>query len=74
MSIWRNSKKKYECNEEAESLKTSLKWLTVVMPLLETSKRLERDKTRVRLERDYGGWPNINYKIAGKNKREQERA
>ena len=34
-------------------LKTSLKWLTVAMPLLETSKRQERDKTRVRLERDY---------------------
>ena len=28
---------------------TSLKWLTVAMPLLETSKRKERDKTRVRL-------------------------
>ena len=49
---------------------TSLKWLTVAMPLLENSKRQERerDKTRVRLERDkietreiwsYGGWPNI---------------
>ena len=32
--------------------KTSLKWLTVAMPLLENSKRQERDKTRVRLERD----------------------
>ena len=30
--------------------KTSLKWLTVMMPLLETSKKQERDKTRVRLE------------------------
>ena len=49
-------------------MKTSLKWLTVAMPLLETSKRQERDKTRVRLERDkretreiwsYGGWPII---------------
>ena len=38
------------------------------MPLLETSKRQERDKTRERLERDkketreiwsYGGWPII---------------
>ena len=29
--------------------KTSLKWLTVAMPLLETSRRQERDKTRVRL-------------------------
>ena len=32
---------------------TSLKWLTVAMPLLESSRRQERDKTRVRLERDY---------------------
>ena len=49
-------------------LQTSLKWLTVAMPLLENSKRQERDKTRVRLERDkretreiwsYGGWPII---------------
>ena len=28
--------------------KTSLKWLTVAMPLLETSKRLERDKRDTR--------------------------
>ena len=35
-------------------LKTSLKWLTVAMPLLETNERLERDKkeTRERQERD----------------------
>ena len=35
-------------------MKTSLKWLTVAMPLLETSERLARDKkeTRERLERD----------------------
>ena len=32
--------------------KTSLKWLTVAMPLLKTSKRQGRDKTRERLERD----------------------
>ena len=31
---------------------TSLKWLTVAMPLLETSKRQERDKTRVSLVKD----------------------
>ena len=33
-------------------LQTSLKWLTVAMPLLDTSKRQEREKTRERLERD----------------------
>ena len=46
----------------------SNKDFTVAMPLLENSKRQERDKTRVRLERDkretreiwsYGGWPII---------------
>ena len=31
---------------------TSLKWLTVAMPLLETSKRQERDKTRENQERN----------------------
>ena len=48
--------------------KTSLKWLTFAMPLLENSERQERQKTRSRLERDkrepreiwsYGGWPII---------------
>ena len=34
--------------------KTSLKWLTVAMPLLEISKRLEREReTRDKQERDY---------------------
>ena len=32
---------------------TSLKWLTVAMPLLETSKRQDQSETSVRLERDY---------------------
>ena len=54
--------------ENVKCKETSLKWLTVAMPLLENSKRQERDKTRVRLERDkretreiwsYGGWPII---------------
>ena len=31
----------------SSSLQTSLKWLTVAMPLLETTKRQERDKTRL---------------------------
>ena len=34
------------------NIETSLKWLTVAMPLLENSKKQERDKTRVTLERD----------------------
>ena len=38
---------------QPNGLKTSLKWLTIAMPLLETSKRQDRDKTSVRLER-YG--------------------
>jgi len=33
---------------ERHRRRTSLKWLTVAMPLLETRKRQERDKTRVR--------------------------
>ena len=40
------------------------------MPLIETSKRLERDKTSVRLERDYGVWPNI---VLQNSWQEQER-
>ena len=36
----------------AQMEKTSLKWLTVPMPLLEISKRLWRDQ-RERQERDY---------------------
>ena len=36
----------------SSSLQTSLKWLTVAMPLLETSKKQERDETRVRQDRD----------------------
>ena len=43
--------KAFDCGPSL--LKTSLKWLTVAMPLLERSKRQERDKTRERLER-YG--------------------
>ena len=35
--------------EDDKNNETSLKWLTVAMPLLETSKRQERDNTRVRL-------------------------
>ena len=41
---------------------TSLKWLTVAMPLLETNKRetrLERDKRETREIWSYGGWPII---------------
>ena len=55
-------------NNISNSFKRSLKWLTVAMPLLDTSKRQEKDKTRVRLVWDLretreiwrnGGWPNI---------------
>ena len=36
--------------------KTSLKWLTVAMPLLETSKIQERERQEIW---SYGGWSNI---------------
>ena len=41
-------------NDPPRSTQTSLKWLTVAMPLLETFERLERDwrETGERLERD----------------------
>ena len=55
-------------NNRDGSIKTSLKWLTVAMPLLENSKIQERDNTRERLEREkrepreiwsYSRWPII---------------
>ena len=55
--------------------KTSLKWLTVAMPLLETSKRQDQSETRERLQR-YGdmedGLSQSN-KIAGESQRLETR-